>query len=215
MKRLILAGWLASLSVTEHIFFWIAVVASALLLVQIIMLLVSFAGGLDVDADGDFDMDGDTDTDGGLSMFSLKGLVAFFALGGWCGFAAASALDNIWAPILIFLATGTVALLGVGFALKGIAKLQCSGNLVGEKLQNATATVYVSIPPARKGRGKITLTAQGKFMELDAVTDETEKISVDEQVTVITYTDDFAVVKRANVEEKTEVSDETSEENKD
>lgn len=214
MNGLILAGWLASLSVTEHIFFWIAVVASALLLVQIIMLLVSFAGGLDVDADGDFDMDGDTDTDGGLSMFSLKGLVAFFALGGWCGFAAASALDNVWAPILIFLATGTVALLGVGFALKGIAKLQCSGNLVGEKLQNAKATVYVSIPPARQGRGKITLTAQGKFMEIDAVTDETEKIPVDEQVTVITYTDDFAVVKRSAAETNAQPADEKSEENK-
>ena len=215
MNQLILAGWLASLSVTEHVFFWIAVVASALLLVQIIMLLVSFAGGVDVDADGDFDMDGDTDTDGGLSMFSLKGLVAFFALGGWCGFAAASAINNVWAPVLIFIATGTVALLAVGFAMKGIAKLQCSGNLVGEKLKNATATVYVSIPAARQGRGKITLTAQGKFMELDAVTDEKEKISVDEQVTVLSYSDDFAVVKRgAAEEEKTENSDEKSEENK-
>ena len=214
MNQLILAGWLASLSVTEHVFFWIAVVGSALLLVQIIMLFVSFAGGLDVDADGDFDWDGDTDTDGGLSIFSIKGLIAFFALGGWCGFAAEYAMDNVWAPILIFLAPGTVALLGVGFALKGIAKLQCSGNLVGEKLKNATATVYVSIPPARQGRGKITLTAQGKFMEIDAVTDETEKIMVDEQVTIITYTDDFAVVKRTSTEERKETPDEKPEENK-
>ncbi|MDE7158689.1 MAG: hypothetical protein K2N74_03855 [Clostridiales bacterium] len=213
MNQLILAGWLASLSVTEHVFFWIAIVASALLLVQIILLLVSFAGGMDVDADGDFDMDGDTDTDGGLSMFTLKGLIAFFALGGWCGFAAASAIDNVWAPVLIAVATGTVALLAVGFAMKGIAKLQCSGNLVGEKLTNATATVYVSIPAARQGRGKITLTAQGKFMELDAVTDEKEKISVDEQVVVLSYSDDFAVVKRLTEEEEKK-PDEQSEENK-
>ena len=211
-------AWLKSLSVTEHIFFWIAIVASALLIIQIIMLLVSFAGGVDVDADGDFDMDGDMDTDGGLSVFTLKGLTAFFALGGWCGFAAASALNNIWAPVLISIATGMVALLAVGFAMRGIAKLQCSGNLVGEKLQNARATVYVSIPPLRKGRGKITLTAQGKFMEIDAVTDEEEKISVDEQVTVLSYSDDFAVVKRITAEEKkkenSEPTDEQSAENK-
>lgn len=206
------AGWLQSLSVTEHVFFWMAVVASALLIVQIIMLLVSFAGGGDFDADGDFDMDGDIATDGGLSLFTLKSITAFFALGGWCGFAAASAIDNVWAPVLISIATGTVALLGVGFAMKGISKLQCSGNLVGEKLKGMTATVYVSIPAERKGRGKITLTAQGKFMEIDAVCDESEKISVDEQVTIVSYSDDFAVVKRFDGENKEETPDGPSEE---
>ena len=65
MTNYLAAGWLQSLTVTEHIFFWIAVVATALLIVQIILLLVSFAGGGDIDADGDFDMDGDISTDGG------------------------------------------------------------------------------------------------------------------------------------------------------
>lgn len=186
--------WLKSLSALEHIFFWIAIVATILLIVQIIMLLVSFGGG-DLDADGDMDsFDGDADTDGGLSVFTLKGLTAFFALGGWCGFAAATFLPgNVWAPILIFVGTGSVALLGVGFALRGVAKLACSGNLDTEKLIGKCATVYVSIPEKRAGRGKITLNAQGKFMELDAVTDG-EKLSVDEQVEIINYTDDFAVV---------------------
>lgn len=188
-------SWLASLGVTEHVFFWIAVVASALLIVQIIMLLVSFAGGGDLD--GDFDMDGDMDTDGGLALFTIKSVTAFFALGGWCGFAAATYLNNVWAPVLIAVATGAVALLCVGFAMKGVARLQCAGNLVPEKLTGMSATVYVSVPPLRAGRGKITLTAQGKFMEIDAVTDGEEKLPVDERVTIVSYTDDFAVVKRA------------------
>lgn len=188
--------WLQSLSVLEHVFFWIAIVASALLIIQIILLLVSFGGG-DLDADGDFDsFDGDADTDGGLSIFTMKGLTAFFALGGWCGFAAATYLpNNTWAPILISVVTGVIALLGVGFALRGVAKLQCSGNLDTEKLTGKTATVYVSIPASRTGRGKITLTAQGKFMEIDAVTDG-ERLSVDEQVTIVGYSDDFAVVQK-------------------
>ena len=185
--------WLKNLSVLEHVFFWIAIVASVLLIVQIVMLIVSFGGG-DLDADGDFDMDGDTDTDGGLSIFTLKGLTAFFALGGWCGFASATALPgNTWAPILISVATGLVALLGVGFALRGIAKLQCSGNLETEKLIGKVATVYVSIPANRAGRGKITLTAQGKYMEIDAVTDG-DRLATDEEVVIASYSDDFAVV---------------------
>ncbi len=187
--------WLKSLSALEHVFFWMAIAATALLIVQIILLVVSFGGG-DLDGDGDIDdFDGDGDTDGGLSFFTVKGLTAFFALGGWCGFAAANAIDNIWAPILIFIATGAVALLGVGFALKGVAKLVCSGNLETEKLIGKCATVYVSIPAARGGRGKITLTAQGKFMELDAVTDG-ERLGVDTEVEIVGYSDDFAVVEK-------------------
>lgn len=186
-------NWFTSMTVLEQVFFWIAIVASVLLIVQIILLLVSFGGG-DLDADGDFDMDGDTDTDSGIGLFTVKGLVAFFALGGWCGFATASFMpDNIWLPILVSVLTGLVALLGVGFALRAISKLQCEGNLDTQKLVGKTATVYVGIPAARSGRGKITLTAQGKYMEIDAVTDG-ERISVDEQVEIVSYSDDFAVV---------------------
>lgn len=190
------ASWLATLSITEHVYFWIAVVASALLIIQIILLCVSFAGGADVNADGDFDMDGDTGTDGGLAFFSLKALTAFFALGGWSGFAAATYIDNVWAPVLISLAAGAVALVGVGFAMRGVSKLQCSGNLVKENLKGKLATVYVSVPPARQGRGKITLTTQGRYTELDAVTDEDTRIMTDEVVEIVSYAEDFVVVTR-------------------
>lgn len=191
--------WYTSMTVLEQVYFWIAAVASVLLIVQIILLIVSFGGG-DLDADGDFDMDGDADTDGGLSVFTIKGLVAFFALGGWCGFATASFLPgNIWAPILVSVAAGMIALLGVGFALKGISKLQCEGTLETEKLVGKQANVYVSIPANRGGRGKITLTAQGRYMEIDAVT-EGDRLSVDEAVVIVGYTDDYAVVERAGKE---------------
>ena len=189
-------NWFLEMSALEQVFFWIAIVASVLLVVQIVMLIISFGGG-DLDADGDFDsFDGDADTDGGLSIFTVKGLTAFFALGGWCGFTAASYLPgNIWAPILIAVVTGTLALLGVGIALRLISKLTCSGNLETEKLVGKIATVYVSIPANRSGRGKITLTAQGKYMEIDAVTDG-ERIATDEQVEIVSYVDDFAVVQK-------------------
>ncbi len=193
------ANWLGTLSVTEHIFFWIAIAASALLVVQIILMLFSFAG-----VDGEFGdtIDGDIDTDGGLSFFSLKTITAFFCIGGWCGFATATYVNNVWLPVIVSVLTGAAALVGVGFAMRGIAKLQCSGNLVKEKLTGATGTVYVSIPPARQGRGKITLTVQGKFSELDAVTDEEERIGCDAQVEILAYEDDFAVVKKKSYEEK-------------
>ena len=191
-------NWFLNLSVAEKVYFIIAIIASVLLVIQIIMMLFSLGGGGDFDMDDVFD--GDVDTDSGLSFFTVKGLTAFFALGGWCGFAAQTGLgDNIWAPILIAVATGTVALLGVGFAMRGIARLQCSGNLVKKRLVGMTATVYVSIPGQRTGRGKITFTAQGQYMEIDAVTDG-ERIPVDSMVEITEYSDDFAVVTKKQTE---------------
>ena len=190
--------WFESLSTSEKIYFIIAVVASILLVIQIVLMLFSLGGASDMDFDGDFDgVDGDMDADGGLSFFTIKGMTAFFALGGWCGFAAAMGLPgNIWAPILIAVATGTVALLGVGFAMRGIARMQCSGNIVKHKLVGQSATVYVSIPESRKGRGKIVLTAQDTYLETDAMTDDAERIPVDTRVKIVEYNEDFALVER-------------------
>ena len=199
--------WLKSLSVTEHVFFWIAIAGSAALVIQIIVMLCSFAG---MDADVSDTFDGDVDSDGGLSFFSVKAITAFFALGGWCGFATASSINNVWAPVLVAIATGSAALFGVGFAMRGISKLQCSGNLVKEKLTGMTATVYVTVPAARSGRGKITLTAQGKFTELDAVTDDEDKLSVDTPVRILSYEEDFVVVAKIGAERAEESKTEDS-----
>ena len=139
------------------------------------------------------------DTDGGLSFFTVKGITAFFALGGWCGFAAASYLpENIWAPILIAVATGAAALVAVGFA-RCAALPNCNARATSskKKLEGLTATVYVSIPPTRAREGaRSRSTAQGRYMEIDAVTDEEERIPVDVEVEIVSYKEDFAVVKR-------------------
>ena len=195
--------WFLNLSVAEKIYFIIAIVASILLVIQIVIMLFSLGGG-DFDMDDVFD--GDADTDSGLSFFTVKGMTAFFALGGWCGFAAHTGLPgNIWAPILIAVATGAVALFGVGFAMRGVAKLQCSGNIVKKQLVGATATVYVSIPGQRSGRGKITCTAQGQYMEIDAMTDG-ERIPVDSLVEIREYNEDFAVVAKITADREENIN---------
>lgn len=48
--------WYNSLTTPEKVFFYIAVIGTVLLVVQIILMLVSFGG--DADVDGDFGGDG-------------------------------------------------------------------------------------------------------------------------------------------------------------
>ena len=84
----------------------------------------------------------------------------------------------------------------VVLTIRAMLKLQCNGAVETEKLVGKRATVYVSVPPERSGRGKITLNAQGKFMELDAITDCSEKLAVDETVEIVDTENECTVVRR-------------------
>ncbi len=189
--------WLKSLSVLEHIYFWLGIVSTIFLIIQIaLMCFSSFGGDVDVDGDGDIDVDPDS----GVSIFTVKSITAFLAVGSWAGLLTCTlASDKLqWLSVIIALIAGAAAMAVVVLAIRGMMKLQCNGALQSEKLVGMKATVYVAIPSARSGRGKITLNAQGKFMELDAVTDCEEKLAVDETVEIISTENDCTVVKRLN-----------------
>ena len=176
--------WYNSLTTLELIYFYIACIATVFLIVQIVLACLSFGGG--ADADIDVDVDGDFDVDAGVSIFTVKSLTAFFAVGSWVGLLMCSILPHLqWLSAIIAVICGFAAMMMVFFIMRWIAKLQTNGLFDMENLIGKTATVYVSIPQKRTGRGKITLTAQGKYVELDAICDEEEKILVDQIVEIV------------------------------
>lgn len=197
--------WFMGLSVMEQIYFWLGIVATLFLIVQIILMCCSsFGGDVDLDGDGDIDVDGDS----GVSIFTVKSVTAFFAVGSWAGLLVCALVpDNLqWTSIFAALILGAAAMAVVVVAIRSMQKLQCNGAVQPEKLVGQTATVYVSVPPLRSGRGKITLNAQGRYMELDAVTDSEERLAVDEVVEITATENDFTVVRRVakQTEEKNE-----------
>lgn len=195
--------WFEGLSVMEQIFFWLGIVSTLFMIVQIILMSVSaFGGDIDVDGDGDIDVD----TDSGVSIFTIKSITAFFAVGSWSGLlTCALASDKLqWLAVIVALVAGAAGMSVMVLLLRAITKLQCNGAFEIEKIVGSTATVYVSIPPSRSGRGKITLNAQGRFMEIDAVTDLDCKLAVDEVVQIISAENECAVVSRISLAEKSE-----------
>lgn len=187
--------WLAGLTVLEHVYFWLGIASTLFLIVQIVLMCFSsFGGDVDIDGDGDIDVD----TDSGVSIFTVKSVTAFFAVGSWAGLlvCALVATNLQWVSVLVALVAGAAATSVVALTMRAMLKLQCNGAIQTEKLIGKQATVYVSVPPARQGRGKITLNAQGKFMELDAVTDGEEKLAVDEIVEIVSTENECTVVKR-------------------
>ena len=199
--------WFINLSVMEQIFFWLGIVSTLFLIVQIVLMcLSSFGGDVDIDGDGDIDVD----TDSGVSIFTVKSITAFFAVGSWSGLlTCALASDKLqWLAIIVALIAGTLAMMVVVLLMRAIVKLQCNGIFEIDKIVGQQATVYVSVPPARSGRGKITLNAQGRFMELDAITDSDTKLSVDETVEIVSTENECTVVRRVEITEKSEQSEE-------
>lgn len=191
--------WFTSLSVMEQIFFWLGIVSTLFLIVQIILMcLSSFGGDIDVDGDGDIDVD----VDSGVSIFTVKSITAFFAVGSWSGLLTCQvASDSLqWLAIIVSIISGAIAMSIMVVLLRAIVKLQCNGAFEIEKIVGTKATVYVSVPPSRSGRGKITMNAQGRFMELDAVTDCTERLAVDEVVEIVSTDNECTVVRRVSAE---------------
>lgn len=186
--------WYKTLSVLEQIYFWLGVVATVFLIVQIIMLcFTSYGGDTDLDGDGDIDVD----TDSGVSIFTVKSLTAFFAVGSWAGLLTCALIaDNLqWVSGIVAFFAGAAAFVVVVLLMKFMYKMQSNGTIQFENLVGKRATVYVSIPAERGGRGKITLNAQGKYVELDAMTDG-EKLSVDDPVEIVSNENECMLVTR-------------------
>lgn len=190
--------WLKSLSGLEIAYFIVACIGTLALLIQIILMIVGAGGDGDLDLDTDADADGDLDshTDTGVSLFTLKGLTAFFAIGGWTGMLMLSYEIPVGITVAVSVVAGLAAYFVVWGLIRLMLKLQEDGTLDYASAVGKEATVYVSIPANRGGRGKITLVLQGRYTELDAVTDESERIPVDSAVEIVDKAGDAFVVRK-------------------
>lgn len=183
-----------SLLTVEKVYFIIGCVASGLLLVQLIMLLIGFGG--DGDMDGDVDMD--TDNDGGIGIFTIKGIIAFFALGSWISLAASKGGVHWGWTLLIFFVSGTAALIGVGFLYKYAYKLQSNGNIDSSLAVGKIGEVYLTIPGNNGGHGKLSVTLQGKLCEIDAVTNGANAIVTGQSAKIVGIIGDTYIVEAVN-----------------
>jgi len=172
-----------------------AVVGSVVLVLQFVMMLI----GLDSDqADigdvGDDIQIGDEYVDahaavghssgwffGVLSFKSLVAAIAFFGLGGR---AALAAEFSSYVAFFAATASGVAAMILVAWLMRTLYRLSSEGNVRIERCVGQVGTVYLSIPGARAGTGKVTMSVQQRTMEYQAVTDQGE-IPTGARVTVV------------------------------
>ena len=154
-----------------------------------------FDAGADVDVDVDADhhtsihhaADADVDHPGStwlFQMLSFRTVVAaltFFGLGGaWSSSSGHGTVPSLMVAIL----TGAAAMYGMYRLMRAIYNLQSSGNVDIRNAVGRPAKIYIPVPPAGTGKGKIQITVQGRTMEYEAVSDAAETLSTGENVVV-------------------------------
>ena len=129
-----------------------------------------FGLGGDVDIDADVDVDDLDAGDGSVSFISVRTLASFmtiFGLVGWLG--TAEEWGGVKTPLFALLA-GSSTMLVVAYLMFAFRKLASSGTVEPRRAVGSIAKVYLKVPAKHSGRGKVTVTLQGRSQEFSAVT---------------------------------------------
>ncbi len=199
-------AWWDSLTPISQVFACIAVPATIVLLIQTILMLIgigSEAGdgfdGPDADLDTDVDiddadgvfgheiLDGDPDPLGldGLRVFTVRGIIAFLVVFGWVGILMDSGGSALWLTLPIAAVCGFAMMLFLALLMRWVMKLRSDGNLDNRNALGVAGKVYLTVPPSRRGEGKVNLLLQGSYVERNAVTDEDAPIPTGSEIVVI------------------------------
>lgn len=179
--------WWNNLDLFARIFALIAIPSTLVLLIQTILLLFGIGDdgdGIDLTGDELIDTPGDGGGDG-LALFSVRGIMALLCVGGWSGLTFYAAGVNRFLTVILALLCGTAALFAIAYLMKAAMKLQSCGNIDLNSAIGKTGRVYLPIPPHTEGHGKINLTLQERFIEVEAITTAERKLNVGETVRVV------------------------------
>ena len=86
---------------------------------------------------------------------------------------------------MVAIAVGLVFVLAFVFMFRQVMKLSHDGSFKMQEAVGLKADVYLRIPAARSGRGKVQVSVKGSVHEIDAMTDNREEIATGAQVKIV------------------------------
>jgi hypothetical protein len=162
-------------------FWFIAIPASLIFIIQTIMTFVGTdaADGLAADFDGDL-----SGSEAPFQLFSLRNLVNFLLGFSWMGISFYNIVTNKPLLVVLSLVVGILFVYLFFIIIKQLQKLAEDNSFKIANTLNKTAEVYLTIPENKKGKGKIMVSVNGAFHELDAMT-EKDKIQSGSVVKIV------------------------------
>ena len=183
-----IASWWAELSLVMKILWSVTLTASLVFIVQSVLTFLGADADADFDVDVDTSMDGTdlSNIDGGSNLYTLRNFVNFILGFGWSAILLQDSITSVPLLVLVSALIGAALVAAVMYLFKWLAGMQQSGNI---NLQKAAAgcegKVYLTIPGARSGTGKVQITISGAVREYDAMTESEEALRTGTPIRVV------------------------------
>ncbi len=177
----------------ETAYMFCAAVGGTLIVCQFILTLIGLGGDHDVGNDvgmddvgdfhgdvttgdvttGDHDISGHSDTNWIFGIITFRTIVAGIAFFGFTGLSVGPHTTPTW-TLIYSLLSGSAAILIVAWIMRSIGRLNIDGTFRIQKAKGAKGTVYLTIPGAKGGTGKVHVFVQNRMLEFKAITSYSE-----------------------------------------
>ena len=182
-----IAEWWSALDLFMKILWGIAIATSLIFLVETMLTFI----GIDHEMDTDFDMaDGSFEADASMNLYTFRNLVNFLLGMSWTAILLKSSITSTALLMVIAVIAGGLLVFAVMWMFRWLSQMQQSGNIDVFKLAvGCQGKVYLTIPAARSGAGKVQITINESVREYDAVTDSDTPIKTGTPVRVVEVLD--------------------------
>jgi len=162
-------------------FWFIAIPVSAIFVIQSILTFIGLdsGDGLEADFDGNFEH-----VEAPFQLFSFRNLINFLLGFSWTGISFYNLISNRILLIAVALIVGIVFILLFFAIIKQLQKLAEDNTFKIENCLNKSGSVYLRVPANRSGTGKIQVSINGSFREIEAITDS-EQIETGRAIKII------------------------------
>ncbi len=158
-------------AVNESAVNWLWGIAIASTLFFVVMLFFSF---------GDFggDIDGDVGADpGAVKYLSMLGMMVLLASGSWTALLSIYSFQlDLMPSIGIGCGAGIVGMVIIAQVMRAAKKLEQDGTMDASNAKGKRGEVYIRIPPAGTGEGKVRVEIDGRMRDFRAVTEDDKEI---------------------------------------
>jgi hypothetical protein len=162
-------------------FWFIAIPTSIIFCIQMILtfLGVDSTDGLEADFNSNFD-----GADAPFQLFSLRNLINFLLGFSWTGISFYGIISSPVMLVALSFVIGVLFIYLFFLIIKQVEKIAEDNSFKMESVLNQTAEVYLRIPEKKRGKGKILISINGSYRELDAMT-ESEVIESGSSVKIV------------------------------
>lgn len=167
-------NWWYEITKTEQVLYIVASIATAILAIHTIAFLRKYKKEKSVTQEKILSL-----------VFSLRSLLVLLSVGGWITIISYKAIEKFPVSFVIGAFAGICVAVLLAFCLMYVIKLEGLPDVDLNKTIGLRGEVYSAVPPKGEGRGKVSISFDGKMRVFEAVAYEDNKINSGNDIRVV------------------------------